>query len=158
MTTAIDTNALLALLYEDDHANASEAALRRAYKEGKLVIIPIVYAELAADGHFDTTAAVDQFLADFSIQLVEPSQAALFESGEAFQQYTDRRPDGLQCPACGTKQSSECDECGEPLSPRQHIAADFIIGGQATVDATALVSFDAGFYDTYFPSLTVRPE
>lgn len=158
MTTAIDTNALLALLYEDDYANASEAALRRAYKEGKLVITPIVYAELAADGHFDTAAALDQFLADFSIQLVDPSQAALFEAGEAFQQYTDRRPDGLQCPACGTKQSSACNECGESLSPRQHIAADFIIGGQATVDATALVSFDAGFYDTYFPSLTVRPE
>ena len=31
------------------------------------------------------------------------------------------------------------------------------IGGHATVDADALVSFDSGFYGTYFPSLTRYP-
>jgi hypothetical protein len=42
--------------------------------------------------------------------------------------------------------------------PRQHIAADFLIGGHATVDADALLSFDTAFYGTYFPSVTVSPE
>jgi predicted nucleic acid-binding protein len=158
VTTAVDTNALLALLYEDDHTTASEAALRRAYRDGRVVITPIVYAELAADGYFDTTTALDRFLADLSIQLDEPSRPALFAAGETFRRYTDRRPDGLQCPSCGTKRSVTCEACGEPLSPRQHIAADFLIGGHATTDADALVSFDHGFYDTYFPSLPVRPE
>ena len=158
MTTAIDTNALLALLYEDDYADASEAALRRAYQEGRLVISSIVYAELAADGRFDTAAELERFLSDFSIQVVEPSQEALFRAGERFQRYTNRRPEGLQCPSCGTKQTVYCSECGEGLSPRQHIAADFVIGGHATVDTDALVSFDTGFYETYFPSLTVHPE
>lgn len=158
MTTAVDTNALLALLYEDDHTAASEAALRRAYQEGRVVITPIVYAELAADGYFDTTTSLDRFLADLSIHLDEPSRAALFEAGETFQRYTDRRPTGLQCPSCGTKRSVTCEECGEALSPRQHIAADFLIGGHASADADALVSFDHGFYDTYFPTLPVHPE
>lgn len=158
MITAVDTNALLALLYEDDYTDASEQALRRAYQEGRVVVTPIVYAELAADGHFDTTPDLDRFLEDFSIQLVEPSRDALFEAGETFQRYTDRRPDALQCPSCGTKQSVRCEECGADLSPRQHIAADFLIGGHATVDADSLVSFDNGFYNTYFSSLTVRPE
>lgn len=158
MTTAVDTNALLALLYEDDYADASEAALRRAYQEGRVAITSIVYAELAADGHFETASELDQFLEDLSIQLVEPSREALFRAGERFQRYTERRPDGLQCPSCGTKQTVRCEECSDELAPRQHIAADFVIGGHATVDSEALVSFDTAFYETYFPSLTVYPE
>lgn len=157
MITAVDTNALLALLYEDEHTDESEAELRRVYREGRVVVTSIVYAELAADGHFDTASELDQFLADLSIRLVEPSREALFRAGEQFQRYTARRPDGLQCPSCGTKQTARCEACGEDLAPRQHIAADFIIGGHAAVDGGALVSFDNAFYETYFPSLTVYP-
>lgn len=157
MITVVDTNALLALLYEDEHADKSEAALRRAYREGRVAVPPVVYAELAADGHFDTAAELDQFLADLSIQLAELSRAALFRAGEQFQAYTTRRPDGLQCPSCGTKQTVDCQECDEGLTPRQHIAADFVIGGYAAVDGDALVSFDTAFYETYFPELTVHP-
>lgn len=158
MITAVDTNALLAILYEDTHTDASEATIRRAYQEGKLAIAPIVYAELAADGHFDTESELNEFLDDFSLQLVEPSRDALFRAGQQFQRYTSRRPDGLQCPACGHKQQVVCEEYGDELAPRQHIAADFLIGGHAVVDADSLISFDSGFYETYFPSLTVRPE
>lgn len=158
MITAVDTNALLALLYDDEHADASEATLRRAYRDGRVVVAPIVYAELAADGHFDTATELDQFLQDLSIGVAEPSRAALFRAGEQFRRYTDRRPDGLQCPSCGTRQAVDCAECGEGLSPRQHVAADFLIGGHAAVDGDALVSFDAGFYETYFSSVTVYPE
>jgi hypothetical protein len=156
--TAVDTNALLALLYDDRYADASEAALREAYQAGPVVVSPIVYAELAADGQFDTRPELDRFLEDFSIQLVEPSADALFIAGEQFRTYADRRPDGLQCPSCGAQQTAECDACGEFLAPRQHIASDFIIGGHAAVDADALVSFDMSFYRTYFPSLTVYPQ
>lgn len=157
MTTAVDTNALLALLYDDDYADASEAALRRAYRDGRVVVTPTVYAELAADGHFETAAELDRFLDDLSIQVAEPSRLALFRAGERFDQYTSRRPDGLQCPSCGSKRTVECESCGQNLVPRQHIAADFVVGGHASVDADSLVSFDDGFYESYFPSLTVRP-
>jgi len=157
VTTAVDTNALLALLYDDSHADASETALRNAYREGNVVVTPVVYAELAADGQFETPSDLDTFLADMSIQLAEPSREALVRAGEQFGRYTDRRPDGLQCPSCGTTQSVDCESCGTDLTPRQHIAADFLVGGHAAADADALVSFDSGFYDTYFPSLTVRP-
>ena len=156
-TTVVDTNALIALLYEDDYADESEAALRRAYRDGRVVVTPIVYAELAADGHFETAADLDQFLEDLSIQLVEPSAAALFRAGDRFRRYVRRRPDGLQCPSCGAKLTARCLECREPLTARQHIAADFVIGGHATVDADALVSFDTAFYESYFPSTTVYP-
>lgn len=158
MITAVDTNALIALLYEDDYADTSERILRRAYREGRIVISSVVYAELAADGQFESRIDLDQFLEDFSIQFAEPSREALFRAGESFQRYTDRRPDGLQCPSCGAKQSVSCMECNADLAPRQHIAADFVIGGHAVVDADALISFDTAFYRTYFPGLTVVPE
>lgn len=165
MITAVDTNALLALLYEDSearrasaHADGSETALREAYREGKTVITPVVYAELAADGHFTEASALDRFIEDLSISLVEPSRAALFRAGEAFGRYADRRPDGFQCPECGHESDVVCEACGADLSTRQHVAADFLVGGHAVVDADALISFDRGFHRTYFPSLTVRPD
>lgn len=157
MTTAVDTNALLAILYEDDHTDASEEELRRAYREGRIVVASIVYAELAADGHFSSVSQLDEFLDDLSIRVVEPSRGALFRAGERFQRYAARRPDALQCPSCGARQNVGCAECGEDLTPRQHIAADFVIGAHASVDADALVSFDAAFFGTYFPSLAVSP-
>jgi hypothetical protein len=155
--TAVDTNALLALLYDDAHADASEAALREGYRNGKLVISPIVYAELAADGQFETTNELARFLTDFSIDVDPPSRRARFLAGETFSEYTDRRPDGVQCPSCGTEQTIRCEDCNDELTPRQHIAADFLIGGHALADTDALVTFDEGFFTTYFPSLTTTP-
>jgi predicted nucleic acid-binding protein len=157
MTIAVDTNALLALLHDDHHADAAEQALREAYTEGPVVITPVVYAETAADGQFPTTEALNTFLTDLSIDLTQPSPEALFRSGEAFDTYIDRRPDGLQCPECGTKRTVHCPECDRELTPRQHIAADFLIGGHAVTETTALITFDAGFYGSYFPELSVRP-
>lgn len=157
MTTAVDTNVLLGILYEGEYSDNAESALRSAYRTGRVVTTPIVYAELAADGHFGSMSKLDQFISDLSIQIVEPSRKARYRAGERFQIYTQRRPDGLQCPTCGTVRSVRCEHCGESLSPRQHIAADFLIGGHAETDADALITFDQAFYDSYFPSVTVCP-
>ena len=158
MKTAVDTNALIELLYDDEHADDSEATLREAYEQGVVVVTPIVYAELAADGTFEDAATLDQFLEDMSIRLDKPSRQALITAGDRFREYVDRQPDGLQCPSCGTEQAVECEHCGTSLAPRQHVAADFLIGGHAVTDADALVTFDDGFYESYFPSLPVRPD
>jgi predicted nucleic acid-binding protein len=158
MTIAVDTNVLLAVLHDDHRADAAEEALRDAYTTGHVVITPIVYAETAADGQFETDDDLDTFLSDMSIDVVQPSPEALFRSGEAFDTYTDRRPDELQCPGCGTVRTAICHECNRELTSRQHIAADFVIGGHAVTDADALVTFDTGFYGSFFPTLSVLPE
>ena len=119
MTIVIDTNALLALIHDDQHADAAEQALRTAYTENPLVITPVVYAEMAADGQFSTTDELTTFLTDLSIDVAYPSSEALFRSGEAFSNYSDRRPNGLQCPECGTKQVVNCSECEHTLTPRR---------------------------------------
>lgn len=157
MISAVDTNVLLALLAGDDYADASATELRRAYRRGRVVVTPIVYAELAVDGSFESASDLDRFLEDLSIGVEEPSREALFRAGEAFRRYTERRPDGFQCPSCGAKRTVTCRECGVDLAPRQHVAADFLVGGHAAADANVLLSFDGGIYGTYFPSLTVRP-
>lgn len=157
MTIAVDTNALLALIHDDDYADRAEEALRDAYREGGLVITSVVRAELAADGQFPSSEAVATFLDDLSIDVTPVSTEAAFRSGEAFATYSERRPDGLQCPACGTIQTVVCPECDRELTPRQHIAADFLIGGHAVTDAEALITFDKGFYESSFPGLDVRP-
>ncbi len=50
-----------------------------------------------------------------------------------------------------------CEDCGGSLAPRQHVAADFLIGGHAETDADALITFDQAFYGSYFPSIPVCP-
>jgi len=58
----------------------------------------------------------------------------------------------------GAEQSISCESCGTDLTSRQHIAADLVIGGHAVIDCDALISFDTGFYKTYFSSIPVRPD
>lgn len=40
MTTAVDTNALLTILYEEEYTIASEDVLPRAYQKGQVAITP----------------------------------------------------------------------------------------------------------------------
>lgn len=151
MKTVVDTSALIALLYPDNEHNRRAATLLRdAYASGALVISPIVYVELAADRFFETADALESFLTDTGIDVEAPSRPALFGAGEAFQRYLDRRGEELQCSECGTETTFECPSCGAPITARQHVPADFVIGAQAEHDADGLVTFDRGFYRDYF--------
>lgn len=66
------------------------------------MVNPVVYAELAADPFFDTEADLEAFLDDTGIEVRQLPEATWFEAGRAFQGYLGRRPDGFQCPECGT--------------------------------------------------------
>jgi len=152
MTTAVDTNILLYVLQPDNpHAEDAERRLLGALESGAVILCEPVYAELSAG--FPSPAAVGAFLETTGIRLVPPGIDALQRAGAAWREYTRRRPSALICPRCGAERQVDCDQCGAPLRPRQHLVADFLIGAHATFHADRLLTHDRGFFRRYFPEL-----
>src|SRR5579863_4851552 len=113
MTTAIDTNILIALWDADDTLNRlARSALDRALDAGALVIAAPVFAELLADPSRDE-AFVDTFCRETAISVEWDLPEKIWRvAGRAFQHYSAvrRRQHGA--------------------GPRR-ILADFLIGAHA---------------------------
>lgn len=137
MTTAIDTNVLIALWNEDDALNTqARVALDAALEQGSLVIAAPVYAELLAlparseaflDGFFEQTS----ILVDWEL-----SEGIWKRAGRAFQSYVARR------------------KMQRDSGPRR-ILADFLIGAHAIQNGYALLTLDERLYRAAFPKLTL---
>jgi predicted nucleic acid-binding protein len=137
MTTAIDTNILVALWDNDQAINtAARAALDEALGRGSLVIAAPVYAELLAFPSRNE-AFVDTFCADSRISidwdLGEPIWRA---AGRAFQAH-----------AAGRRRH-------RGAGPRR-ILADFLIGAHALKNGFRLLTLDEHIYRVAFPRLTI---
>jgi predicted nucleic acid-binding protein len=135
MTTAIDTNVVIALWNNDDALNLkAQAALDGVFGGGKLLVSGVVYAELLATPS-RTEEFVDEFLQAAGIEIDwEINERLLRAAGLAFQGYAARRK----------KQKG--------TEPRR-ILADFLIGAHATVNGYRLLTLDAGLYRAAFPKL-----
>jgi predicted nucleic acid-binding protein len=150
--TAIDTNILLDILIPDPFFQIpSKDALEKALTLGRLVVSEIVYAELAV--HFQTAEMLRRFLNETGITLVPSSPAALEEAAVRWKSYVKNKGRHIECPQCGKPVGCSCRHCGQPLQFRQRILADFLIGGQALIQAGGLLTRDRGFYRTYFKEL-----
>jgi predicted nucleic acid-binding protein len=137
MTTAIDTNVIVALWdAEDSLHRVARAALDKAFNEGALVISGAAYAELmAAPGRSETF--VDRFCEETGIAVEwEIGERAWRAAGAAFQGYTARR----------RKQKG---------AEARRILADFVIGAHALVNGYKLLTLDARMYQASFPRLGI---
>jgi predicted nucleic acid-binding protein len=137
MTTAIDTNVIVALWNEDETQNlTAKKALRESQIGGSLVICGAVYAELrAAPGR--TEAFIDRFCEETGIAVEwEIGERAWRVAGAAFQGYAERR----------RKQKG---------AEARRILADFVIGAHALVNGYKLLTLDAGVYQASFPRLRI---
>jgi predicted nucleic acid-binding protein len=132
--TLVDSNVLIDIFADDPTwADWSANRLIDASEEGRLVINPIVYAEIASA--FPTQRRLDEVLSTDRYQRENLPWDAAFNAGRAFLAY--RR-------AGGAKRS--------PLP-------DFYIGAHAEVRDYRLLTRDQGRYRAYFPTLKiVSPE
>ena len=138
MTTAIDSNILVALWDADDtlHRSARQL-LEEAAEAGQLVISGLVYAELlAAPGRSEEF--LDRFCEETGIRVEwELKERVCREAGNAYQKYAERR----------RKQGTN--------GPRR-ILADFLIGAHALVNGYKLLTLDGRLYRASFPKLRVE--
>ncbi len=130
----VDTNVLVDVLVNDpEWADWSTSQLRAQSQIHRLIINPIVYAELSLT--FSSVEALDRVLADMVLPVVEVPKPALFLAGKAFVQY--RRRGGQ----------------------KSNVLADFFIGAHAAVARLPVLTRDAQRYQSYFPSVRlVTPE
>lgn len=141
MTTAIDTNVLVALFRDmGPETQDAQTALQWASQRDDLLIAAPVFAEIAAApgrGH----ATIEALLGQNGIQIEWHLEEAVWRlAALGYRGYAERRR----------------AQPGDP-GPRR-ILADFLIGAHATLHAAALITFDTNVYRAAFPGLTlIRP-
>ena len=128
--TLVDSNVLLDLVTDDPRWAAwSSQALASCLDRGRVVLNPIVYAEVSIG--FDRIEELDEALPEGAFTREPLPYAAAFVAGKAFLAYRRRG---------GTKRA--------PLP-------DFYVGAHAIVAGYRLLTRDARRYRTYFPRLEV---
>jgi predicted nucleic acid-binding protein len=130
MPTLVDSNVLLDVLTEDEEwLDWSSSSLGACAEHGRLVINPLVYAEVSIG--FSAIEDLDDVLpAEYFVREALP-WAAAFLAGKAFMHY--RRRGGA----------------------RSHPLPDFYIGAHAAIAGYTLLTRDARRYRTYYPKLRV---
>ncbi len=126
----VDTNVLVDVLEDDpEWADWSVAQLRAQSKVHRLVINPIIYAQLSLT--FSTFEGLDGVLASLELPVEEVPRPALFLAGKAFVKY--RREGGS----------------------KHNVLGDFFIGAHAAVNRCPVLTRDPRRYRHHFPSVTV---
>lgn len=138
MTTAIDTNVIVALWDADTvFSSAAEKALEEAYRRGELTIAAPVFAELiSAPGR--TEEFVSSFLQENGIAIDwDLNEPVWRKAADAFQAYAERRRSHREA------------------GPRR-LLVDFLIGAHALVRGYRLLTLDDRHYRAAFPKLKVE--
>ena len=138
MTTAIDTNVIIALWdAEPAVTSAARAALEAAFRRGNLVAPAPVFAELiAAPGR--TESFVNAFFEETGIAVDWHLTEAIWRAaGRSFRGYAERRR-----------------KHRDPGTRR--ILADFLIGAHAVINGYRLLTLDVHLYRAAFPTLKIE--
>jgi predicted nucleic acid-binding protein len=128
--TLVDSNVILDVVTDDpEWLDWSASALAAQADEGRLVVNPVVYAEVAA--RFERIEDLEAALPDTYYERQPLPWEAAFLAGRSFVRY--RRKGGQ----------------------RRSPLPDFYIGAHALVAGLTLLTRDARRYRTYFPKLRI---
>jgi hypothetical protein len=129
--TAVDTNILIDILEPDPvHGLRSKEALKKCLHEGAVVACDVVWAEVAT-AYGENQDELTEALRTMRIGFAAMSYEAALSAARSWHSY--RQHGGS----------------------RDRIAADFLIGGHASVQAERLLTRDFGFYRKYFTGVAV---
>lgn len=134
MATMIDTNVLVDLtLPADDWHEWSRSKVYSAFKDGPIIINPIIYAEFSV--RYRNMDEVERLLPQDEFRRENLPWHAAFAAGAAFRLY--KRAGG----------------------GRERVLPDFLIGAHAAIRGYRVLTRDPKGYRSYFPSLDiVSPE
>jgi predicted nucleic acid-binding protein len=138
MTTAVDTNVVIALWDRDAALSlAAQTALDSAFNRGSLVAAAPVFAELmAAPGRSETFVSSFFQKTGIGVDWDLPEQVWRL-AGRAFQSYAERRRKHHDVGA-------------------RRFLADFVIGAHALANGCRLLTLDDRLYRSSFPTLVIE--
>lgn len=126
----VDSNIWIDVIQEDPiWLDWSLAQLQQARATSRVMINPIIYAELAPT--YDEPEQLDHFLKVAKATLQPLPRPAAYAAGRAFLQYRQKR---------GSKTG---------------VLPDFFIGAHAQTESWTILTRDVARYATYFPNVTL---
>ncbi len=130
MITAVDTNVLIDVFGADaKYGELSANALRSALNQGALCACEMVWVESASV--FSSHHQFNQTMTTLGVEFSAVEEESLAIAANAWRRY--RKSGGK----------------------RERVAADFLIGAHAQVQADRLLTRDKGFFRDYFRDLAV---
>lgn len=131
MSTFLDTNIIIALLYpKNDHHAWSVQELNKRKTEGPAILCDIVYCEFSVG--MKSKAETDEAIKLLGLERLSYSDAALFRAGRAFMRYRDVN-----------------------RGPKLGVLPDFLVGALAEVARIPIMTANPGDFRKYFPDVMV---